>query len=268
MFLPTLRAVAASLNRNIKEPTVTELLAGTRETYLKKTTDYAVRPEDQLYAIHGSAFHALNEGHTDGNILSEERLKDEITSGKFDLYGEIMDGEDKTLGDYKVTSSYKLMKALGIYKKVVFTGGVYKSGARQGQPKTRKEFCYDGARLLLDWAIQLNYYRMLLENQGMVVKQMVIQAMCRDYSLRMASERGITRPVYLLPVKRISNRWILRYMAEKAKRLQLALRLKALPKVCNKKERWNDRKCTGYCDVAWSCPYGRSLLAAENNKAV
>lgn len=66
MFLPTLRAIADSLNRKVEGATVTELLAGTRrETYLKKTTEYA-RPQDQLYAIHGTAFHAVNEGYTDG----------------------------------------------------------------------------------------------------------------------------------------------------------------------------------------------------------
>lgn len=51
MFLPTLRAVANSLDRNISEPTVTELIAGTRETFLKKTTDYAVDPASVLYAL-------------------------------------------------------------------------------------------------------------------------------------------------------------------------------------------------------------------------
>ena len=89
MFLPTLRAIAQSLERNIKEPTVTELLCGIRETYLKKTTDYAVDPMQQLYALHGSAVHTINEGHTEGNMLSEERLADEVTSGKFDLYGQL-----------------------------------------------------------------------------------------------------------------------------------------------------------------------------------
>ena len=74
MFLPTLRAVVKSLDRGIKDPTVTELLCGVRETYLKKTTDYAIKPIDQLFAIHGSAVHTINEGHTEGNMLSEEHL--------------------------------------------------------------------------------------------------------------------------------------------------------------------------------------------------
>ena len=153
MFLPTLRAIAKSVDRKISEPTVTELLCGIRETYLKKTTDYAVDPMQQLYAIHGSAVHTINEGHTEGNMLSEERLADNVTSGKFDLYGQIIDYSDKTLGDYKITSSYKLMRALGYYKVDVPTGEVYKTGLKKGQPKTRKEWRTDGVRHIPDWAI-------------------------------------------------------------------------------------------------------------------
>ncbi|MBQ6005421.1 MAG: hypothetical protein IJL14_04145 [Selenomonadaceae bacterium] len=163
MFLPTLRAVAKSLDRKISEPTVTELIAGTRETFLKKTTDYAVDPASILYALHGQAVHSINERHTQGSILSEKRLKDEITSGQFDFFGKILDADDGVLGDLKITSSFKLMKALGIYKQKIDTGEVYKSGLKKGQPKLRFEFRYDGVRDLLDWSIQLNYYRLLLE---------------------------------------------------------------------------------------------------------
>ena len=81
MFLPTLRAVAKSLDRKITEPTVTELIAGVRETFLKKTSDYAVEPSSVLYALQGQAIHSINEVHTQGEILSEERLHDDITSG-------------------------------------------------------------------------------------------------------------------------------------------------------------------------------------------
>ena len=113
MFLPTLRAVANSLDRKISEPTVTELIAGTRETYLKKTSAYALEPTSVLYALQGQAIHSINERHTQGSILSEERLKDEITSGQFDLYGKILDADEGVLGDLKVTSSFKLMNQSG-----------------------------------------------------------------------------------------------------------------------------------------------------------
>ena len=125
MFLSTLRAVANSLNRKV------------------------------LYALQGQAIHSINECHSHGEILSEERLKDEITSGQFDLFGKIIDNDDGVLGDLKVTSSYKLMKALGIYKVDITTGDFFKTGAKKGQPKTRKEFRYDGVKDVLEWAIQL-----------------------------------------------------------------------------------------------------------------
>lgn len=258
MFLPTLRAVAASLNRNIQQPTVTELLAGTMETFLKRTTDYVVDPIKQLYALHGTAIHTINENHVDENMLSEQRLSDDITSGKFDLFGKILDKEN-TLGDYKITSSYKLMKALGYYKVDVSTGEVYKTGTKKGQSKTRKEWRIDGVKHLLDWAIQLNYYRILLEERGYTVNRMEIQAMCRDFNLRIAAERNIISPIYLIPINKISDRWVKLYMKTKAKRLQKALETGKTSNICSSKERWQDRKCKDYCIVAENCPYGKQF---------
>lgn len=264
MFLPTLRAVAKSLDRKLDKPTVTELLNGTMEAFLKKTTNYAVSPINQLYALHGTAVHTLNENHTEGNMLSEERLKDDITSGKFDLFGQILDTSDNTLGDYKITSSYKLMRALGYYKVDVPTGEVYKTGARKGQPKTKKQWRTDGVRFILDWAIQLNYYRILLEEKGFKVKRMEIQAMCRDFNLRIASERNITSPVYIIHINKISDIWIKRYMQAKAKRLQEAIAKGQTSHICNVKERWQDRKCKDYCPVASECPYGSQFKQIIN----
>lgn len=259
MFLPTLRAIAKSLNRGIKEPTVTELIAGVRETYLKRTTEYAVNPQDVLYALHGQAVHTINEGFTDGDMLSEVRLSDMLTSGKFDLYGNILNNSDGVLGDLKVTSSYKLMKALGIYKERVPTGEVYKTGSRKGQPKYRNELRYNGAHHVLDWAIQLNYYRILLEQEGFPVHEMYIQAMCRDNNLRIAAERGITQSIYIIPINRISDRWILRYFHRKAEIFHECMKEQKLPPICSQKERWNDRKCEGYCDARANCPYAQRL---------
>ena len=264
MFLPTLRSVAASLNRNLTGASVTELIAGTRETYLKKMTKYAVEPQSVLYALHGSAVHTMHEQHTNGNMLSEIRLKDAITSGKFDLYGQILDEDEGVLGDLKVTSSYKIMKALGRYKVDVPTGQYYVSGQKKGQMKYKKELRDDGVRGVGDWAIQLNYYRILLEQQGLAVNRMVIQALCRDSSLRMAAERGIDQAVYLIPIRRISDSWIQRYMQKKAQNLQEALAEKRLPPRCSSKERWHDRKCKDYCQVAEYCPYGKVLKIANS----
>lgn len=263
MFLPTLRAVANSLERNISEPTVTELIAGVRETYLKKTSAYAVEPASVLYALQGQAIHSINELNTQGAILSEERLKDEITSGQFDLYGKILDADEGVLGDLKITSSFKLMKALGIYKVKVDTGEIYKSGLKKGQPKFKTELRYDGVRDLLDWAIQLNAYRMLLEQAGFSVNRMMIQAICRDSSLRIAQERGIDKSVYLIPINKISDHWLTRYFKHKAKTLRNAIESKTLPPVCSYRERWGNRKCLGYCAARENCPFAQRLISKK-----
>lgn len=267
MFLPTLRAVVKSLDRGIEEPTVTELISGVRELYFKKTTDYAIDPQSALYALQGQAVHTLHEECTEGAILSEVRLKDAVTSGKFDMYGELLDDSDGTLGDLKVTSSYKIMKALGIYKVDVPTGEVYKTGTKKGQPKTRKEIRYGGVRHVMDWAIQLNYYRMLLENAGFTVNRMVIQAICRDNGLRTASERGIEQTVYLIPIHKISDRWLERYFAKKAKMLKEALAKKKLPPVCSNRERWGGRKCLDFCEARQKCPFAQELQRMKLFKA-
>ena len=260
MFLPTLRAVAKSLERNIKEPTVTELIAGTRETFLKKTTNYSVDPMSILYALQGQAVHAINESFTEGAILSEVRLKDAITSGQFDLFGKILDDNDGVLGDLKCTSSYKIMKALGIYSINVPTGEVYKSGLKKGQLKYRKELRYDGIRDVFDWTLQLNYYRLLLEDAGFTVRKMIIQAICRDSNLRIANERGIDKNIYLIPINRISDHWLKIYFNKKAELLNRSLATNQMPPVCSIRERWNDRKCKDYCAARQNCPYAQKLL--------
>ena len=61
---------------------------------------------------------------------------------------------------------------------------------------------------------------------------MKIQALCRDYNLRIASERNISKPAYIIPINKISDRWVKLYVSEKAKRLQAALDNNALPPVC------------------------------------
>ena len=51
MFLPTSRAIVKSLDRKIRQPSVTELIAGVRETYLKKVTEYALDPFSVFYSL-------------------------------------------------------------------------------------------------------------------------------------------------------------------------------------------------------------------------
>lgn len=266
LFLPTLRAIAASLERPIHGYTVTQLISGTREAYLKQTADYAVDPQDRVFALHGSAMHSVLERHCYGTMLSEQRLYGYPCSGQIDVYGEIL-GDDYVLGDVKVSSSFKVSRALSYYQVTVPTDDVYKSGARKGQVKTVKERRSGGLRHITDWAVQLNYYRILLEEHGRPVDRMVIQAICRDYGLQIANQRNIDKPVHLIEVNSISDRWIQRYLKRKAADLTEALSSGILPPPCKPRERWGDRKCTGYCDVAFACDHARSLTASNEQIA-
>lgn len=255
MMLPTLRAIAEADNRDLEGFSITELVAGTREQYLKKTMPYAVDPQSRVFALHGSAMHALNEKYAEG-ILSEIRLQGADASGMFDAYGDLLGTGERVLGEYKITSSYKAMRALGCVPVSVETGEVFKSGPRKGQIKKRNEWREGGPKNILEWSIQLNYYRMLLEEAGFGVDRMVIQLLVRDFGLQIAASRNIDRPVLLIEVNRISNHWLKQYVAAKSKRLAECLKQKQLPPVCSARERWGDRKCGGYCDVACFCEHG------------
>ena len=179
------------------------------------------------------------------------------------MYGKILDADEGVLGDLKVTSSFRLMRALGIYKVKVDTGEVYKSGAKKGQAKFRTELRFDGVRDLLDWSIQINYYRLLLERAGFKISRMYIQAICRDASLRIAAERGIDKSVYIIPINRISDCWLTRYFQHKAKLLSKAIATKTLPPICSFRERWGNRKCLDYCAARENCPYAQRLLSKK-----
>lgn len=270
MLLPTLRSIAASLNRNLAGASVTELLEGTRAAYLKKATEYAVNPQKRLSALMGTGVHAVHEEHAYGDISSEVRLYGEHCSGKYDLYGAVLDADTAILADIKTASAAKISRALGYYKADVPTGAVFKSGPRKGEPKTRKEWRAGGVRHTRDWSIQLNSYRILLESQGMPVYRMVVQAICRDAGARATAEYGLDKAVFLIPVNKISDRWINRYLGYKAVLLEMALKHGITPPPCNYRERWrNDAKCQAYCDVADTCDYGqkvKSRASAESEE--
>ena len=254
LSLRTLRAIAQQREWT-GEPSTTQLLKGTREAYLEITVDYAFNPQDRLYAVHGSKVHAYLDQFTGLNELSEERLCDAVSSGMFDFY----DPEGEVLIDSKTWGSYKVMKALGLYQVDVPTGEYFKRDGKtgkKGDPKTRKEWIEGGVKDRLDVAIQLNDYRLKLEEvlpSGYGIRKMAVEALVRDGGLKAASMRGIEGNGILIPINRISDHRIRKYMAEKARRLHEALRTRKLPKLCNRRERWDGRKCEAYCNVREAC---------------
>jgi hypothetical protein len=56
-------------------------------------------------------------------------------------------------------------------------------------------------------------------------------------------------------------------MVAKAMRLKKALKENRLPDKCSVRERWKNRKCEAYCEVAEFCPFGRLIKRAANRAA-
>jgi len=243
------------------EPSTTQLLRGTRESWLKITRDYYINPDDNAFMILGTSSHGILEKFGKGNHLTEERLRNEICSGAFDFY----DGETQTLYDYKTWGSYKVQQALGIRSIEVpetdETGQpiLKKSGKNKGEPKMKKVWINGDmasrAAALLETSIQLSDYRdKLLEilPEGYTVKSMAVQVISRDSGLMVSAMRGIEEKAPLVPVRGISKHLIRKYLARKKGMLLEALDKDDAP-MCRKRERWFGRKCAGYCEVSELC---------------
>ena len=154
--------------------------------------------------------------------------------------------------------SWKVVKTIGLYTKNVPTGEVYKTGANKGKPKYKKKVFTGGPRHRLDLAIQLNDYRMKIERElKKPVSNLVCEIIVRDGNTYIAESRGVTEPGYLVPINKISDRWVERYMKKKAGDLIKALKTNTMPPPCRHSETWGGAKCERYCNVAQFCEKGK-----------
>lgn len=262
-----LTVINQAKDRGLAKHSVTELLRGTRESYLIKKYNYAVHPHRYLAAIEGTGLHLLNEttvidslkkdgydeNENPGWAKVETRFANDIATGQIDAYGYIFNDEELVLCDYKLTSSFKVMKALGIASVDVPTGDFYKTGLKAGTEKTRKVLTSGHPKQCFEWILQQNFYRMLLEENGYPVDGMYIHAYVKDFGAGLSSSRGITKPSYTIKLGKVSNHWIRIWFKEKQRRLDYALETNTLPEKCSAKECWNGRKCRDFCDVAEIC---------------
>lgn len=245
-------------------PSTTQLLRGTREAYLVIKADYAVSPMSMLFALAGTKVHSALEQYTPEGCMSEERLFDGVCSGAFDFYDPYENGG--TLYDLKNYGSYAAAKTLGYSEKRV-PNGIYKTGEKKGQTKWKKEITFDGRKKRFDLAVQLNDYRMKLEKvKNVPVSNMICEIIVRDGGTYLAQGRGIEQNAYLVPINRISDQWVSRFMTTKRDRLIKALETDTMPPPCNPRERWHDTKsnksakCLRFCSVCKFCDYGKSQI--------
>ena len=148
LSIRTLKALVIQREWN-GTPSTTQLLRGTRESYLIIKRPYYVDPQSQIFALNGTRIHDKLDKYTPPGTKSEERLFDGVSSGSFDFY------DNGTLFDNKTYGSFAAAKTIGI-KEVWIPDGVYKTGAKAGQAKYRKELCFDGRKNRFGLAVQLN----------------------------------------------------------------------------------------------------------------
>lgn len=279
---PVLKLMHASQREWKGVASTTQLIKGTMAAFLEIKHGYAMSPDKMAFMIHGSGAHRLLEDQGDDISKAELDYSDERGSVRPDLIE--TEGGRNILIDYKLGGSYAVSKALGYYfedVKVVdpITNAqiYYKSGAKKGKAKTRKERRVDPKLAdIRDWALQLNNYRIGIERgeimQGpdskfypkklapkgskkIKIHEIKVQALVRDGGTVVAISRGVERNVYLIDIPRVPDQDIKDYFKRKRTDLLRALEQGHWAEPCNDLERWNDRKCIEFCAVKRFCPY-------------
>ena len=242
-------------------PSATQLLSGTREEYLKIKKDYAIDPQDSIFALFGTGCHAFLESCMENDkMIAEERLRDPTGtySGQFDCY----DGKRHILYDVKTYGSFKTAHLLGLVKHkdpVIGADGVQEKW-KNGRKKFKTYYTI-GHRSCFDVAVQLNAYRLMVEHAGYPVDDMQVEVFTRDAGTFSAHDRGIFTNMQLVRINKISDKWIQRFFLTKANRLIEAVDKDKLPPPCSYRETWGGRKCQDFCAVWKYCDKGRKIHA-------
>ena len=255
LSLPTLRKCA--------EPhplfSITGLLNGTMQEYLKATVEYSIKPHSRAFALLGQSHHSLLESYAIDEI-AEKRFGN-IMSGQPDL----VDTENgvTTLWDYKTWGSYRVSRFLGMTAESYDSGEIYaKSGSwgKAGSPKMAKMWTPNP--LVADTkepTLQMNGYRMLLESSSVGhIDAMRLQVTVRDGGLVASTSRGIDKTIYVFDIERLDDDEVELYFNSKRKALQIALN-GGKANMCTTEERWDDMRCRSYCEVSFACEYGKDV---------
>ena len=255
MSLPALLSAEKSTHHWFGRPSVTTLLKPTRMTYLEMTTDYYIDPLGGIAAMIGTVSHKAFEDHSPDGWMAEHRMTDDITSGCFDAY----DKTTHTLWDWKFFRARRIAMALGMQRS--FTMRTVTRGKYKGEHRPKEVWSPGGVRQVMDIAKQLNYYRYMMENEGLPVESIKVNMFLRSSVDAEAKAMGLTKPAYIVPINFISKHWIRRFFKAKYDRLMHALESKELPPPCKKSERWSNgktypnRRCADWCSVNENCEF-------------
>lgn len=245
---------------------------GPRYLYLKATKDYTIDPDGRAWASFGIGTHGKVSVHKyTQDVFSEEKLSDEKITGISDC----LEKDEKSpwddsyiLSDYKTWGSFKVAKAMGIVKvkvPILDEAGnnvLFKSGKNKGLPKTEPEFRVVKDKIdLKGEELQLNRYRILFERYGFPVSRMQIQVLARDGGTYISDSRGITKNLYIIPIRRLPDKEVLNFYSDLNNEVNYAFE-SGEARRCNSWESWEGRRCNEkYCEVKKYCD---NLKKGEN----
>ena len=255
MYLPGLIAAGRPHFSNGKF-SVTTLIKPTRQVYLETKYDFAINPLSTVASMIGTNSHLMIEKNCPCGWLAEARFDSEISSGSPDA----VDLKNGILWDSKFYGAYKISQVLGYRPKWKLVGK-YVRGVNKGKDKWIQEFAPGGVRDVMDIAKQLSYYKVLLEEHNIKINKINASVFIRSGLDKTAKSYGLTKVNYTVPIFPLSTYLIKKYFQMKYDRLTKALETDTMPKVCSKKDRWDnsksypDRKCNDYCNINKYCPY-------------
>ena len=248
-------------------PSVTQLLNGTYQSFLRITKDYAENPDGMAYRLLGTTVHkGLEELEDDSMMVESSNVGSDGISGTSDLVE--TEGNWNILTDYKTSGSYKVAKALGAYQthedsptevykqKTAVTINGQKITRLKGEPKIIKKWKFSLRRQdCKDWVLQLNKYRLDFEEKGISIDEMRIQAIIRDGGTMNARNNGLDKNIYLIHIPFMHDDDVKSYFKEKKENLIAALERGDWDYKCSEEETWNGIKCERFCEVKEFCKF-------------
>ncbi len=243
-----------SLTTGIRGPkkgvfSVTESLKPYQQTYLMRTRDYFVRPDDLLFATWGTAWHYIiekNRPQTDAlrprEWMHEQYFETLITtpSGIVTLRGtfDIAHQPSLTLWDIK-TTMYEW---------------------------TLHYILEKGWEEQTDWHKQVNMYRVYGYPEA---KTMKIWVALRDWKKRIGNKYDVPRQVTLTPPW-IDDQEVRDFTVERLDTLNKIEKGIIQPPPCTEKELWIAKdgtplRCEDYCPVNYLCPQFKEYQNGQTN---
>jgi hypothetical protein len=231
------------------------------QSFLKVTKPYAIDPDSMAFAIHGTGSHAAIEAKAKELGIPTELSATGDGRNAIDLL-EYENGNLDLL-DTKTWGSFKVAKVLGLTKvgrKPDPSGEMYKTNGKWGKAGSPKMVdIYDIVPEEADkWdvAMQLNRYRIMLEDENIPINCLRVHAIVRDGGTITAKNRGVYRNTYMIPIPKLNDDEVREYFYMKNEQLVQAINQGYWEEPCSIKERWDGNRCKNFCEVSSYCVLG------------